>query len=199
MKMAEPIMPVNPRTETPAKNSKSGINSTRSRHWRMAGRRLSSSIEEGFRSDGTGTRPRHPSVSRLTHAYSASDFLCLFGFAHSHKSCFEYEQGVPRRFSTGTEESLHCGTEDEIALRSPRNFLGCSSSLSVLRDIGCSHAFRKGWRDATGRHASLRLFRPTASPLLPRSALFLLEELNSATIPTLERLDNQHARSPRSE
>jgi hypothetical protein len=81
------------------------------------------SIEGGFRSGGNGTRPRQPSVSRLTHVYSASDFLCLFGFAHFHKSCFEYEQRalfilrVYRGDSRlGAEDSLHCGTVDEIVL-----------------------------------------------------------------------------------
>ena len=40
------------------------------------------SIEGGFRSGGNGARSRHPSVSRLTHIYSAYDFSCLFGFVH---------------------------------------------------------------------------------------------------------------------
>jgi len=63
-----------------------------------------------------------PSVPRLTHIYNASTFLSLFSFAHFPESCFGCEQRalfilrVHQRFSTGREESLHCGTEDEIVL-----------------------------------------------------------------------------------
>jgi hypothetical protein len=35
MKKADTIMTINPRTETRAKNSKSGINSIRTREWRI--------------------------------------------------------------------------------------------------------------------------------------------------------------------
>ena len=55
--------------------------------------------------------------------FIARAIFCVCSVLHTfQKSCFEYERdamhsaGVPRRFSTGTEESLHCGTEDESVL-----------------------------------------------------------------------------------
>ena len=42
---------------------------------------------------------RHPSVSRLTVAYNASDFLCLFSFAQFQKSSFTSQLCKRERYS----------------------------------------------------------------------------------------------------
>ena len=53
----------------------------------VAGRRLSSSIKGGFAAVGWNAITA-PSVPRLTHAYSASNFLFLFRFSHFPKIVF---------------------------------------------------------------------------------------------------------------
>jgi hypothetical protein len=96
--MAVAIMTVNPRTETRAKNSKSGINSIRTREWRIIQRPEMKCRAPTVVNLSKGALSWGGSASFGAQAYdiyNASDALCLFSFVHFSKSCVQYREPRP--------------------------------------------------------------------------------------------------------